>query len=262
MALPDALFDIVRQAARQRDFLGADFRVRGGGADPRSVHQSPQDVDLHLSGLCMECSAQAAVNIVIPCAVVVPDMKPSASLAAHRGESRQLVSRYGLARARIFGSVLAGSDDEESDLDLPVDPTQTTSLFTLAGFKANAEELLGVPLRPHPRCITAEISQRGLATGAAAMKHPERVEDYLEHITKAIERATRYVQPLPDIDAFRQNPMVQDAVVRNIEIIGEAAIQINRMAPDFIARQGSRPGAPVWPAAIYYRGRCCLCASM
>jgi uncharacterized protein with HEPN domain len=63
------------------------------------------------------------------------------------------------------------------------------------------------------------------------MKHPERVEDYLGHITEAIARATSYVEPLQGIEAFRQNPQVQDAVVRNIEIIGEAANQIARMAP-------------------------------
>jgi len=27
------------------------------------------------------------------------------------------------------------------------------------------------------------------------MKHPERVEDYLEHIAEAIDRATGYLQP-------------------------------------------------------------------
>jgi uncharacterized protein with HEPN domain len=75
------------------------------------------------------------------------------------------------------------------------------------------------------------------------MKHPERVEDYLGHIAEAIERATSYVQPLPDIDAFRQNPLVQDGVVRNIEIIGEAANHINRMAPEFIAQHPELP----WP---------------
>ena len=49
------------------------------------------------------------------------------------------------------------------------------------------------------------------------MKHPQRVEDYLGHIAEAIERATSYVQQLPDRAAFEQNPQVQDAVVRNID---------------------------------------------
>jgi len=73
-------------------------------------------------------------------------MKPSEALDAHRAELRELVSRHGLLGARVFGSVLTGTDDEESDLDLLVDPTKTTTLFTLAGFKADAEELLGVPV--------------------------------------------------------------------------------------------------------------------
>jgi uncharacterized protein with HEPN domain len=75
------------------------------------------------------------------------------------------------------------------------------------------------------------------------MKHPERVEDYLGHIAEAIARATGYVEPLPGIEAFRQNPLVQDGVVRNIEIIGEAANQIARVAPEFIAQHPELPWA-------------------
>jgi uncharacterized protein with HEPN domain len=66
------------------------------------------------------------------------------------------------------------------------------------------------------------------------MRHPERVENFLAHIAEAIERARSYVQPLPDLHAFKQNPLAQDAVVRNIEIIGEALNHINRVAPEFI----------------------------
>ena len=94
-------------------------------------------------------------------------MKPSDALAAHRGELRELVTRHGLAHARIFGSVLTGTDDEESDLDLLVDPTQTTSLLTLAGFKRDAETLLGVPvsvLTPNalPLKFRSEVLERAL----------------------------------------------------------------------------------------------------
>ena len=75
------------------------------------------------------------------------------------------------------------------------------------------------------------------------MKHPERVEVYLEHIAEAIERATRYLQPVPDLKAFHDNPQVQDAVVRNIEIIGEAVNKINGTAPDFIEQHPELPWA-------------------
>lgn len=73
-------------------------------------------------------------------------MKPSDALAAHRSELRELVNRHGLTRPRVFGSVLTGTDTEQSDLDLLVDPVETTSLLTLAAFKIDAEKLLGVPV--------------------------------------------------------------------------------------------------------------------
>jgi uncharacterized protein with HEPN domain len=73
------------------------------------------------------------------------------------------------------------------------------------------------------------------------MKDPERVEDCPEHIAEAIERATSYLKPLPNLEALQQNQMVQDAVVRNIEIIGEAAGNIQKMAPDFIAAHPDLP---------------------
>jgi uncharacterized protein with HEPN domain len=72
--------------------------------------------------------------------------------------------------------------------------------------------------------------------------HPERVEDYLGHIAEAITRATGYVQPLPNIEAFEKNPQVQDAVVRNIEIIGEAVRHITRTAPGFTDQHPSFHG--------------------
>jgi predicted nucleotidyltransferase len=61
---------------------------------------------------------------------------------AHRAELRQLVSRYGLSHPRVFGSVLSGTDTDESDLDLLVDATKTTTLFTLAGLEHAAQQLL------------------------------------------------------------------------------------------------------------------------
>jgi uncharacterized protein with HEPN domain len=67
------------------------------------------------------------------------------------------------------------------------------------------------------------------------MNHPERVEDFLEHISEAIERATEYIQRLDSVSAFTQNRRDQDAVIRNIEIIDEAASRIQKHAPEFVA---------------------------
>ena len=73
------------------------------------------------------------------------------------------------------------------------------------------------------------------------MKHPERVEDYLEHITQAIQRATSYIEDFKNAEALQQDSRTQDAVIRNIEIIGEAANRIQTMSPTFVANHPELP---------------------
>ena len=73
-------------------------------------------------------------------------MRPSQALRQNRTELRQLAARHGVLRPRVFGSVLNGEDTDDSDLDLLVEPTATTTLFTLASLQIEAERLLGVPV--------------------------------------------------------------------------------------------------------------------
>jgi uncharacterized protein with HEPN domain len=73
------------------------------------------------------------------------------------------------------------------------------------------------------------------------LKRPDRVEDYLEHIAEAIRRATEYVERLGAATAFRQSQRDQDAVIRNIEIIGEAARLIQKNAPEFVTDHPELP---------------------
>lgn len=67
-----------------------------------------------------------------------------------------------------------------------------------------------------------------------------RVPDYLEHILRAIERIGRYTADMDEV-AFLNSDLVQDAVIRNIEIIGEAANKIQRVAPEFAAQHDDIP---------------------
>lgn len=67
-----------------------------------------------------------------------------------------------------------------------------------------------------------------------------RAKDYLEHILTAMERIERYTIGL-DQAAFLGSELVQDAVIRNIEIIGEAANSIQRFAPAFAAEHDDIP---------------------
>jgi uncharacterized protein with HEPN domain len=59
-------------------------------------------------------------------------------------------------------------------------------------------------------------------------KRQFRVADYLSHIPEAIDRIESYLEDIPDEHSFQVSPMAQDAVVRNLEIIGEAARNVQR----------------------------------
>ncbi len=72
-----------------------------------------------------------------------------------------------------------------------------------------------------------------------------RVADYLEHIQQAIERIQRYTEDMDEV-AFLKNEMTQDAVIRNIEIIGEAANNIKRSAPDFAEEHDEIPWVVIY----------------
>lgn len=62
-----------------------------------------------------------------------------------------------------------------------------------------------------------------------------RVPDYLGHILRAIERIDRYTSDMDEV-GFLSSELVRDAVIRNIEVIGEAANNIQRTAPEFAAK--------------------------
>lgn len=67
------------------------------------------------------------------------------------------------------------------------------------------------------------------------LAHKLRVPEYLGHILQAIERIIRYLEKLTDA-AFLEDTKTQDAVIHNIEIIGEAARDIERHHPEIAAQ--------------------------
>ena len=75
-----------------------------------------------------------------------------------------------------------------------------------------------------------------------------RLVDYLEHITQAIERIESYIEDLDELE-FLKNELVQDAVIRNIEVIGEASHNVTIRYPEFAASH------PELPLAFAYQMR-------
>lgn len=72
-----------------------------------------------------------------------------------------------------------------------------------------------------------------------------RLQDYLEHILEAIRRIEQYSSGLNET-AFLEKSLVQDAVIRNFEIIGEASRNIDRRYPDYRIRHPEVPWLSVY----------------
>lgn len=71
-------------------------------------------------------------------------VRPSAILDANRQAVREAVSRYRTTNPRVFGSVLHGTDHEDSDIDILVDTLPGATLLDLGGLYGELEDILGV----------------------------------------------------------------------------------------------------------------------
>lgn len=71
-------------------------------------------------------------------------VKPSTALESNREAVRGAARRFRAANLRVFGSAMHGTDGENSDLDLLVDPLPGATLFDLGGLQIELEEMLGV----------------------------------------------------------------------------------------------------------------------
>ena len=68
----------------------------------------------------------------------------------------------------------------------------------------------------------------------------QRLTGYLSHILEAIARIGRYTEDMDEL-TFLSNQLVQGAVVRNFEIIGEASNNIEKHYPEFVAAHPELP---------------------
>ena len=76
-------------------------------------------------------------------------------------------------------------------------------------------------------------------------KREFRAKDYLLHMLEAADRVLEYTAGVSRAEFFA-NQMLQDAVVRNIEIIGEAANNLLQTGPEFATKYPSIPFAQIY----------------
>jgi len=77
-----------------------------------------------------------------------------------------------------------------------------------------------------------------------------RVHDYLGHILAAIERIERHTADVGEL-GFLSSELIQDAVIRNLEVVGEAANNILRVDAVFADAHGEIP----WQVMYAMRNR-------
>jgi uncharacterized protein with HEPN domain len=72
-----------------------------------------------------------------------------------------------------------------------------------------------------------------------------RIPDYLNHILEAIRRIKNYTADMT-VTSFLNDSLVQDAVIRNFEIIGEASRNIERYHQGFADNHSNVPWSDLY----------------
>ena len=70
-------------------------------------------------------------------------MRPSATLKANADRVFGVISQFNVRNPRVFGSVARGEDNDDSDLDILVDPGEDLTLFDLARVERELSAILG-----------------------------------------------------------------------------------------------------------------------
>ena len=83
-------------------------------------------------------------------------------------------------------------------------------------------------------------------------QHPLRTADYLQHLAQAIDNIQSYTLGM-DAAGFKADRKTQDAVIRNLEIIGEACNNVVKNDPAFAQAHSAMP----WGFAYEMRNAQC-----
>lgn len=91
-------------------------------------------------------------------------MRPSLAFETHRRAIREIVKKYPTVNPRVFGSVLHGTDHDESDLDVLVDALPGATLLDLGDLEADLVQALGTRVEVlTPQDLPHKFRERVLA---------------------------------------------------------------------------------------------------
>ncbi len=127
--------------------------MRRQGASARwgynsALGQVAQSVEQRTENPCVGGSIPPLATILPlrPMDHIIAGMKPSESVRKNRDEIVEIVLRHNAKNPRLFGSCSRNEDSPSSDIDLLIDPTETTTLFDIGAIRHELLELLGTPV--------------------------------------------------------------------------------------------------------------------
>ena len=130
--------------------------------------------------------------------------------------------RFGIRDLALFGSFACGDETGRSDIDILVDVDPEIGL----DFVTLADELEAALGRPVDLISTRALRPRHTdAIRPEGLLSKRSVRLLLDEMLEATERIERYVVDL-DQPGFIADEKTSDAVVRNLDILGEAAARV------------------------------------
>ena len=97
-------------------------------------------------------------------------MRPSEALLKYRNEIVQIIAENNGCNPRVFGSVVAGLDTDQSDLDILIDPIpHLTSLMDIGTMQYAIQELLGLKVDVLTPMFLHEKFRQQVIAGARAL---------------------------------------------------------------------------------------------
>ena len=162
-----------------------------------------------------------------------------------KGEDiKRIAAKHGVYNVRVFASVARGDQTPRSDLNILVSLREPLGL-EIVDLHEYLEELLGVKvdLVTEGAVIRKPLLWQSIREDLVMSKRDVRL--FLHEMLQAIEKITSYTSGFT-YAGFENTSLVQDAVLRNIEVIGEAARSIPREVQ-------SRYAAIPWKQMVGFR---------
>ncbi|MHB8254263.1 MAG: HepT-like ribonuclease domain-containing protein [Acidiferrobacter sp.] len=152
-------------------------------------------------------------------------MKPSEALEGHRDAVLRIAAGLGAQNVRVFGSILHGEDTESSDVDLLVDVPRGTTLLDMVRLQSSIEKELSTSVDVLT-ALDLPAQFRNQVLQEAKPCEQRTAGPGLSGTHSAIGKIQRYVADKSEPD-FMADELVQDGVIRNLEIIGEAVTKLS-----------------------------------